>query len=415
MPQIPRDKSFDSTLALFLEGYEFIPNRCRRFGADIFETRLMLQKAVCMMGEEAARIFYDDGKFQRRGAMPRRAFKSFLGEGGVQALDGDAHRNRKQMFMRLMTPESISRLAEISAEEWHLYIAKWEKMKRVVFFDEVSEILCRAACRWTGVPLRESDVASRTNDFLAMIDSPAALGPRHWRGRLARSRAEKWVGEIIKAVRSGRLEVPESSAAYVISRHRETDGRLLDTKVAAVELINLLRPIVAVGRFVTFAALALYENPACRDKLAAEEDGYRELFVQEVRRFYPFFPFVAALVSNEFEWRGYHFPKGRWVILDLYGTDHDERLWERPREFRPERLRGREINPFNLIPQGGGDYHQNHRCPGERITIELMKAGLRFLTESVSYDVPRQDLRIKLSKVPAIPESRFVIGNVRRV
>jgi hypothetical protein len=54
---------------------------------------------------------------------------------------------------------------------------------------------------------------------------------------------------VIQKVRSGELAVPEGSAADVIARHREADGRLLDEKVAAVELLNLLRPIVAIARF----------------------------------------------------------------------------------------------------------------------------------------------------------------------
>jgi hypothetical protein len=32
----------------------------------------------------------------------------------------------------------------------------------------------------------------------------------------------------------------------------------------------------------------------------------------------------------------------------------------------------------------------------------------------MSYEVPRQDLRFSLSRMPAIPRSRFVIRNVRR-
>lgn len=38
----PRDRAFDSTLALLSEGYAVIPNRCRRYGTDLFATRLML-------------------------------------------------------------------------------------------------------------------------------------------------------------------------------------------------------------------------------------------------------------------------------------------------------------------------------------------------------------------------------------
>lgn len=40
----------DSTLALLSEGYAFVPRRCERYGSDVFETRLMLTRAVCMMG-----------------------------------------------------------------------------------------------------------------------------------------------------------------------------------------------------------------------------------------------------------------------------------------------------------------------------------------------------------------------------
>ena len=76
----------------------------------------MLRNTICMQGEAAARLFYDPHKFLRQGALPRRALKSFLGEGGVQTLDGETHYQRKMMFMSLMTPERIASLvSETSA------------------------------------------------------------------------------------------------------------------------------------------------------------------------------------------------------------------------------------------------------------------------------------------------------------
>ncbi len=40
---------------------------------------------------------------------------------------------------------------------------------------------------------------------------------------------------------------------------------------------------------------------------------------------------------------------------------------------------------------------------------------MRLLTEAAHYEVPEpQDLRIELSRMPAIPKSRFVITNLRR-
>jgi fatty-acid peroxygenase len=44
-----------------------------------------------------------------------------------------------------------------------------------------------------------------------------------------------------------------------------------------------------------------------------------------------------------------------------------------------------------------------------------MKRAVRLLATEMQYDVPEQDLRIDLSRMPAIPKSRFVIRNVRRI
>jgi fatty-acid peroxygenase len=165
--------------------------------------------------------------------------------------------------------------------------------------------------------------------------------------------------------------------------------------------------------FITHAAHALHEHPECRQRLQAGEAGYADLFVQEVRRFYPFFPAVMARTRRGFEWKGYRFPEGARVMLDLHGTDHDPRSWNAPEEFRPERFRRWDGSPFDFIPQGGGDHHQGHRCAGEWITIELMKVAVDFLARRIAYDVPEQDLRIDRARLPALPRSRFVIGNVQ--
>jgi fatty-acid peroxygenase len=404
----------DSTLALLREGYAFIPNRRRRYGSDTFETRLMLKKTICVTGAEAARAFYEPERFTRKGAMPPTTVRLLQDLGSVQVLDGEAHRHRKSMFMALMGPESIARLADRMADEWRAFLEKWETLDGVVLHDETEEILCRAACAWAGVPLSEPDAGRRTREISAMIDGAGAIGPRLWRGLLLRARTERWLRGVVEEVRGGELEVPEGSPIHVIAWHRDLDGELLDTRVAAVEVLNLLRPIVAIARFVTFSALALHEHPECSRKIRTSGDDYLELFVHEVRRLYPFFPFIGGRVRNEFDWRGRHLAEGTWVILDLYGTNRDPRTWKGPDEFRPERFRGWDEGAFDFVPQGGGDYGAGHRCAGEWITIEVMKRAARLLTTAMTYDVPEQDLRIDLSRMPTRPESRFVISSVRR-
>ena len=320
MLEIPRDKNLDSTLALFLDPYEFISKRCRHYDSDIFETRLLLQKTICMTGPEAAELFYQPDRFVRQDATPGRIQKTLFGQGGVQGLDDEAHRHRKHMFMSLMTPESIDNLKELTAYWLQVYAGKWAAMERVVLYNEMHEILTRAVCTWAGVPLEDSEVCRRTAQLTALFDYAGSIGPKHWWSRIARKKSENWAEEIIEKIRTDQLNRQEHSAAHIIATHRDLNHKLLPPRVAAVELLNILRPTVAVSVFITFAAYSLYEYPDCQKKLCADSE-YLEQFTQEVRRFYPFFPSVLAKTRQDFEWKGYRFPQGRRVVLDLYGTN----------------------------------------------------------------------------------------------
>ena len=402
----------DSTLALLREGYHWIQGQCERHGSDVFRARLAGREVICMRGAEAARLFYDPARFRRAGAAPRRIQKSLFGERGVQTLDGQAHVHRKAMFMSLMTPEGIDHLVNLHERNWHAAIADWETRERVVLFDQAQEILCKAVCAWAGVPLDTTEARARATQLGHMVDAFGALGPRHWRGRVARRRTEAWIEDFVHAVRNGELPVAELPGG-VVALHRGRDGRLLEPRVAAVEILNLLRPTVAIATYVAFAALALHEFPEVRRRLPSGNGQYLRWFVQEVRRYYPFGPFLGARVRQAFEWRGHEFSEGLLVLLDIYGTNHDARLWPDPDSFRPERFRDWQGGAYDCIPQGGGDHYSGHRCAGEWLTIALLGSAVRQLTGAMNYEVPEQRLAYSLRRMPTGPPSGFVIAKVR--
>lgn len=410
MQPFPRDPSFDSTLALRREGYLFGLNRFRSLGTDVFEMRLLLQRAICLYGEEAATLFYDTERFVRVGAMPLRAQRSLLGVGGVQSLDADAHRQRKAMFLRLLTGEARVRLWREAASQWAACLRRWSDTGHAVVLDDTRVLLTKAVCAWAGVPLDERDAGRRARHFGAMIDGAGGVGPRYWRARWGRLVTEAWIAGLIRDVRKGRLAVAEHLPLPVVAWHREPDGKLLDPRTAAVELINTLRPTVAIARYVAFCALALHEHPEWAPRLG--EDEAMQAFVDEVRRYYPFFPMVAARTWKAFAWRGHRFDRGVRVLLDLYATNHDPRIWSRPDEFDPERFLGREPSAFAFVPQGGGRHEVHHRCPGEWMTTDMMKLALQMLTTRMAYTVPAQDLRVSLARMPALPASRVVLARV---
>ncbi|MCF6509809.1 cytochrome P450 [Blastococcus sp. MG754426] len=409
---IPRLDAFDSSAALLREGYAFGGRRFARCSSDAFETRLMLRKAVVAFGEEAARWLYEPDRMTRRRALPVTTLTLLQDFGSVELLDEEAHPHRKQMFMSLMTPGSLEEIGDLLEREWRRALPAWGAAGEVGLFDAVRELLCRAVCAWAGVPLAEEEVAARTREFAAMVEGAGSVGPRNLRGQVLRHRAERWVRDVVERVRSGDLEVEDGRAAHVVAWHRDAEGHLLDADVAAVELINVLRPTVAVARYVAFVAVALHQYPECRARVSGEEE-YRRWFVQEVRRYYPFFPMVGGRVREEFDWRGRHFPVGSWFLLDIYATNHDPRIWDEPAAFRPERFAGWGGDPYRFVPQGGGDHDTAHRCAGEWLTISVMERAARLLTTAMTYDVPLQDLSIDLSRMPAAPSSGVRLTKVQ--
>ncbi|WP_426348525.1 cytochrome P450 [Alloiococcus sp. CFN-8] len=411
---IPKDKGIDNTLKLLTEGYLFIKNRGEKLNSDIFETRLLGQKAICLIGEEGSRLFYNPELFIRSGAAPKRVQKTLFGINAIQATDGEKHLHRKELFMSLlMNPERIEDLAKIFRDKLSRAAAQWEEAEEVVIFEEMKNIICSSAFQWVGLPLKDDEIKAKAQNFIDMIYSFGSVGPKYWKGKKARCREELFLQRIIKKVRLGELICHSSSPLYVVSSYKEEEEELPEA-MAAIELINIIRPIVAISTFITFSCLAIYEYPALRRELRLKNEDYYEYFVQEVRRFYPFAPFVGARVKKDFIYRGVNFTQGTLVILDIYGTNHDPKIWSNPYEFNPLRFRAKERNKYSFIPQGGGDYLKGHRCPGEEITLELMKVFIDFFVNGIEYKLPKQNLSYNLHKIPTLPESGFIICTVRK-
>jgi fatty-acid peroxygenase len=352
---VPTRTVLDRSALFLAEGYTFLARRFQRWHPDAFETRLLGRRALCARGREAAQLFYDGSRMRQARVVPRPTARTLFGDGAVHSLDGEEHRHRKAMFLSVTAdPAALAALSEIAAQRWEAAADRWEAGSGVVLFDEAVVTVGEIAFRWAGIPLEPAEAAPRARDLAQIVDGFGSFGLRLVRGQLARRRAEQWASRLVRAVRAGQLNPSAGSPLRVVASHRDLDGELLDPRTAAVELLNVVRPTVAVAWFVAFAALALHTHPEWRTRLADDED-LLEAFAHEVRRLYPFTPALADRALRNFRWRGYRIPRCRMIVLDIYGTCHHPDLWPDPQRFDPERFINREPDPFAFVPQGGGD------------------------------------------------------------
>lgn len=413
LKQIPKDLPFDSTYGFIRDGYLFISNRMKQKNTEIFSARFFGKKITFLMGKEAAQLFYNEDFFKRKGVCPMRVQKTLFGKKGVQGLDGKQHKQRKNLFMTLLSPEYENEFLVYCRDTLDRYATRWETKPYVNLYKESQKVLFESVCQWVGISYEEDNIKRYAESLGRMIYGFARFGKAYREGKEARREIENWVRESVIAVREDGLSVDKRCPLYRISMYHE-NGRLLDAQIAAVELINLIRPILAISTFITFEALAIDNYMECKQALSQKDPKYLEMFCEEVRRFYPFAPFVGAKVKCDFVWKDYYFKKNSLVILDIYGTNHDASLWDQPYQFQPLRFAEREKDLYDFIPQGGGKIKTGHRCAGDVLTLKVMEVFADYLVNYLRYDVPRQNLEYCLRKIPTLPKSGFVMKHVKK-
>uniref|UniRef100_A0A0W0F7G7 Cytochrome p450 n=1 Tax=Moniliophthora roreri TaxID=221103 RepID=A0A0W0F7G7_MONRR len=112
------------------------------------------------------------------------------------------------------------------------------------------------------------------------------------------------------------------------------------------------RTLSSVGTFF----LAMAKNPKCQERAWREIDDvvgrhrlptfedrksmpYLEAIYREVMRWHPAVPLgVAHTVTEDDVYGDYYIPKGSMVFANIWAMTHDERVYEDPYQFRPERF-----------------------------------------------------------------------------
>ncbi|UMA67124.1 cytochrome P450 (plasmid) [Roseivivax marinus] len=403
MTGLPRESVGDSTLSLLREGYEFVSRRCEKHQSDAFRTRLLGRDVICLRGPRAVALLYGTAGLKRRGAMPWTVLNLLQGPGSVGTLEGEAHRQRKSLFVSLMAEgDAADQLACAFEAAW---------AERLVFeatpnaLTTASDVLARVVTEWAGLGEELAGDPRFRRDLFLMSDQAGRFGPGVVHALWRRSRAERRIHEVLDA------GVDTGTPADFIVRFEE-GGRPLPRDVAVREILNILRPVVAVGRHVAFAARILVRDPEWRDWLRTVSENEMTAFAEEVRRTSPFFPATTAITTERVDLDGLTLQPGQWVMADLWGTMQLERCFPAPEVFIPGRSLDRRRADACFVPQGGGDIATSHRCPGDRTSVALITAALRVLCRHVTWRAPEQDLRIFMSRMPAKPANGVDLTDV---
>src|SRR5699024_11297647 len=97
--------------------------------------------------------------------------------------------------------------------------------------------------------LAEADIPRCRKRWGMMVSRAGQVGPGNWYAQWRRRGTEQWATKLVEQVRSGERRPPEGTVLDVFAHYRDSNGEQLSAEIAAVEVINILRPTLAVARF----------------------------------------------------------------------------------------------------------------------------------------------------------------------
>jgi cytochrome P450 family 135 len=176
---------------------------------------------------------------------------------------------------------------------------------------------------------------------------------------------------------------------------RDEDGNAMTDSELRDELITmLLAGHETTSTAVSWAIERLVRHP---DKLrrlldeidAGDGDDYLSAVANETLRVRPVVPLVVRVLTQDHEVGGRLLPAGTRVAPSIWLTNRNPRIYERPREFMPERFLEDSPETFSWIPFGGGI----RRCIGASFAQLEMRLILKTVLSELEPSLPESGWR----------------------
>jgi cytochrome P450 len=383
--------------------------RCRSYG-DVVRTRFLWVHAYFLYNPaDIEAILITKARIFRKAQSLRSPFFARLVGNGLVTSEGEFWRRQRRLAQPAFHRQRISSYGEVMVRYAQRAIEKWEPDSQL----DISKEMTRLTLEIVVKTLFNADVSSDADQVGAALSevvkpfaSQATLKwiadnrlptPGHRRYFNAVSRLDQIVFRIIAERRRSKLD--EGDLLSMLLQAQDEDG----SQMTDAQLRDEVMTLFLAGHETTALALSwtwylLANHPEVESKFHAEleqvlqgraptEDDmrklpYTEMIAKETMRLYPPAYAVGREALEDTEIGGFRVPKGSQVFAFQWVTQRDERYFDNPDQFDPERwspARSDSLPKYAYFPFGGGP----RQCIGNyfammEIVLLLATIGQRF-------------------------------------
>ncbi|XP_045470444.1 cytochrome P450 315a1, mitochondrial-like [Harmonia axyridis] len=141
-----------------------------------------------------------------------------------------------------------------------------------------------------------------------------------------------------------------------------------------------------------------------RSQLGDPESRYLKNTLKETLRLYPVAPFITRFLTHESCISGYRIPANTLIVMSIYSTGRDERYFDNPLEFLPERW-NRE-NKSRVTRQASLPFAMGSRsCVGKKLAEYELQTMLSQLVENFKIELLNtKEIRMVMKMIAAPSE-----------
>lgn len=225
------------------------------------------------------------------------------------------------------------------------------------------------------------------------------------RAKRAENHIDEQIHDIIEQRRRNRAD-GSSERDDLLAMMLDSGTGMEDQQIRDEMMTFLLAGHQTTALTLTYIWDLLSRNPEIERRLHAELDGldgrpsiedvfefeYVEAVVKEAMRLYPPAHEIRREPTTDVEIGGYAVPEGSLIVLSTWVQQRDDRFWDDPEQFRPDRFldEGRDRPKYAYFPFGGG----SRRCIGHQFAMTEVQLVLATIARKWKFDREYDDLEL---------------------
>jgi cytochrome P450 len=386
----------------------WVLDRCARRYGDTFTLTFgpSGRKLVVLSDPEAVKAVFTAPPEVAPSAAGASPIAPVMGPSSVITLTGAEHMRQRKLLLPPFHGERMREYADVIVHATERSMADWPLGKAMKLSERTRAITLEVILRAVfGVEAeRMGALREAIGGLLTPSQTPALLlgalrRPVEARPTGSLGRALDHLDAVIYAEIARRRAQPDlGERADILSLlllARDEDGQAMTDQELRDELVTLL--LAGHETTATSVAWAIERLVRHPDKLArlvaeidaGEGDEYMQAVISETLRVRPVVPMVVRVLQQALDVGGRELPAGTRVVPSIYLTNRNPKVYEAPREFRPERFLEAAPETFSWIPFGGGI----RRCIGASFATLEMKLILGTALAGLTPSLPARTSR----------------------